>query len=80
MDGNQSDMSASVKNIKGFTESMDRAGANFEALMKHVQQGEGNVGKMVYSDEIYKDMRDLVADIKKHPWKLLKKDKKFFFF
>ncbi len=80
MEGNQTDMSEAVKNIKGFADSMDKAGNDFEELMKHVRQGEGNVGKLVYNDEIYKDMRELVADIKKHPWKLLKKDKKFFFF
>lgn len=82
MEGNQGDMEASLKNIRQFTESMDKAGNNFEDLMAHVKQGEGNVGKFVYSEEIYKDMRELVADIKKHPWKLLKKEsnKKFFFF
>jgi len=80
MEGNQDDMSTALKNIRSFSESLESAGKNFDDMMKHVKQGEGNVGKMVYSDEIYKDMRELVADIKKHPWKLLKKDKKFFFF
>lgn len=82
MQGNHEDMTAAVKDIKGFAESLNKTGEQFEALMSHVKQGEGNVGKFIYTDEIYKDMRELVADIKQHPWKLLKKDekKKFFFF
>ncbi len=80
MEGNQEDMSSAVKDIRGFADSLDETGKKFNDLMKHVQSGEGTVGKFVYSEEVYKDIKELTADIKKHPWKLLKKDKKFFFF
>ena len=80
MSGNQEDMTKAVHDIKGFAESLNESGEKFNDMMTHVKQGEGNVGKFLYTDEIYKEIKELVSDIKMHPWKLLKKDKKFFFF
>lgn len=83
MQGNQDDMTKSVKNIRSFSESLDQSAEQFHDLMGRVNKGDGTVGKLLNSEEIYNDMKDLVADLKKHPWKLLKKDsggKKFFFF
>lgn len=42
-------------------------------ILDHMNKGEGTVGGLLVKDEIYNDMRDLMADVKKHPWKLLKK-------
>ncbi|MBN1527058.1 MAG: MCE family protein [Candidatus Omnitrophica bacterium] len=38
-----------------------------------VRSGEGTVGKLFMDDKIYKDLEEFVADLKKHPWKLLNK-------
>jgi len=38
--------------------------------------GEGTVGKLLSDKELYDEIRDFVAEIKAHPWRLLKKDKK----
>ena len=47
-----------------------------------IEKGEGTAGKLVYSDELYQDIRGFVAEIKAHPWRLLKRDneKKHFLF
>ena len=63
-----------------FAISAHYQGEKFNEVVTRVQQGDGTVGKFLYSEDIYNDMKALVADIKKHPWKLLKKDKKLFFF
>lgn len=80
MQGNQEDMSAAVHDLKGFAESLNASGEKFNDLMSRVQKGDGTIGKFLSSDEVYNEIKALVSDIKKHPWKLLKKDKKFFFF
>lgn len=80
MQGNQDDIASAVKNIKGFSEALSASAEKFDAVVTRVQQGDGTVGKFLYSEDIYNDIKALVSDIKKHPWKLLKKDKKLFFF
>ncbi len=80
MSGNQQDMTSAVHNIKDFSEKLDQSAEKFNDLMTHVKQGDGTVGKFLYSDEVYKNIKDLSADIKKSPWKLLRKPNKFFFF
>lgn len=42
-------------------------------VMDKVKSGEGTVGKLLMSDEIAKDLEELVKDLKAHPWKLLQK-------
>lgn len=42
-------------------------------VMDKVKSGEGTVGKLLMSDEIAKDLEELVKDLRAHPWKLLQK-------
>lgn len=44
-------------------------------IMDKIRKGEGTIGKLITEDKIHRDLEALVADLKKHPWKLLKKDK-----
>lgn len=53
--------------------NLSRATDQMAELLKRINQGDGTVGKLISEDEIYNDLRDLTKDIKKHPWKLLKK-------
>ncbi len=74
--GQEGDMKQAIINIKSSTDSMDR-------ILTKIDKGEGTVGKLLTQDEIYNDLRAFVADVKAHPWKLLKKDsgkRKWFFF
>ena len=80
MRGNQEDMASAVKNIKGFADSLNESGEKFNEIITRVNKGDGTVGKLLYSEDVYNDVKELVADLKKHPWKLLKKDKKFLIF
>ena len=53
------------------------------AVLTRIDKGEGTVGKLMSKDELYQDMRDFMAEIKAHPWRLLKRDgekRKFLFF
>lgn len=80
MEGNQDDITTTVKDLKGFAASLNESGEKFNAIMTQVEKGDGTVGKFLHSEDVYNDIKELTADIKKHPWKLLKKDKKFFLF
>ncbi len=42
-----------------------------DALVMKMEKGEGTVGRMIKDEEIYDDLKELIRDIKKHPWKLI---------
>lgn len=60
------DLPKTMENIKVSSEAI-------RDILEKTQNGEGTVGGFLVKDEIYNDMRDLMSDVKKHPWKLLKK-------
>ncbi len=42
-------------------------------ILQKIDKGEGTIGKLVSDEALYKEIEDFVKDLKKHPWKLLKK-------
>jgi phospholipid/cholesterol/gamma-HCH transport system substrate-binding protein len=78
---NMSQLLASMNQVVGGNEeemravfvNMNRVGDQMTELLERINQAEGTVGKLLTEDEIYNDLRDLLKDIKAHPWKLLKK-------
>jgi len=44
-------------------------------ILVNVEKGQGNVGKLFFDDSLYNNMEELFGDLKKHPWKLLYRDK-----
>ena len=45
-----------------------------DALMGQIERGEGSLGALVQDDQVYEDLRELLRDLKAHPWKLVWKD------
>ncbi|TRZ95465.1 MCE family protein [bacterium] len=54
--------------VKGIGDALD-------ATLIKIKNGEGTVGKLISSDEIYNQLEALVTDLRKNPWKLLIKTK-----
>jgi phospholipid/cholesterol/gamma-HCH transport system substrate-binding protein len=52
-------------------EKLDRIAARAERVLARMEAGEGTLGALQKDDQLYKDLRDLVADLKAHPWKVL---------
>lgn len=67
LSGSEQDMVESMKNLKASTESL-------ETILAKIEKGEGTVGKLLTEEELYQEMKDLVREIKTHPWRLLKRD------
>lgn len=40
-------------------------------MVDHVRRGEGTVGQLMVDEEIYDDLKELIRDIKRHPWKII---------
>lgn len=49
--------------------------ANLNLIFERINKGEGTIGKLFSDEELYNEIRDVVQDIKRHPWKLFWKTK-----
>jgi len=54
-----------------------RAGAlldNANGMVTDLRAGKGSVGSLLSRDELYSDLRELIRDLKRNPWKLFWKE------
>lgn len=65
--GNSEVRQSMREGIKDFEKVTKRA----NAILVKIDEGQGTVGKLIGEDKIYRDLEELVADIKRNPWKLL---------
>ncbi|MFC1621450.1 MlaD family protein [Candidatus Omnitrophota bacterium] len=63
---------ASVKNTVSNLEALTSDMRDFVAKAK---EGDGTIGRFMSDDSLYKNMDEMILDIKKHPWKLLYRPK-----
>lgn len=68
-------LDASITEIKGVVGSVDSLTKNLDDGITRIKNKEGTIGKLLYDDEIYKELEALISDIKLHPWKLFIKTK-----
>jgi phospholipid/cholesterol/gamma-HCH transport system substrate-binding protein len=45
-----------------------------KVLVKKMRRGEGTVGALLSDEDIYDDLKELVRDLKQHPWKVIWRD------
>lgn len=62
------DLKEMVSNFKQISDSLN-------SVLLQIKDGQGTIGKLMYSDAIYNDLESFANDIKKNPWKLLFKTK-----
>ncbi len=55
-------------------EKLDRIALRAENVLTRIEAGEGSLGGMYKDPQLYQDLKVLVADLKRHPWKFLWKD------
>jgi len=62
----------SIKNTISNIESLSLDLRDFITVAK---EGEGTIGRLMSDDKLYKDIDEMILDIKKNPWKLLYRPK-----
>lgn len=50
---------------------LDTIAARADRIMARIEAGEGTIGGLQKDPQIYQDVRDLIADLKAHPWKVV---------
>jgi phospholipid/cholesterol/gamma-HCH transport system substrate-binding protein len=59
-----SDITTSVEHLKSASKDM-------KTMMGSLKKGEGTLGALIRDDELFKDLRYVVKELKERPWKLL---------
>jgi phospholipid/cholesterol/gamma-HCH transport system substrate-binding protein len=65
----------SILGIKEAVESAKALTKNLDDGISKIKNKEGSLGKFLYDDKIYNELDALIADVRKHPWKLFIKEK-----
>jgi phospholipid/cholesterol/gamma-HCH transport system substrate-binding protein len=55
-------------------EKLDGLAARADRILARLEAGEGTLGALMKDRQVYADLKDLLADLKAHPWKFLWKN------
>jgi phospholipid/cholesterol/gamma-HCH transport system substrate-binding protein len=55
-------------------EKLDSLAARADRLLAKIEAGEGSLGAFSKDKQVYDDLKSLLSDIRKHPWKILWKE------
>ena len=64
-----------IQEARDATRNWKALGERLNLAMSYAESGEGNLGKLLYDDDLYQRMVFFVEDLHAHPWKLLVKPK-----
>ena len=64
-----------MQEARDATRNWKTLGERLNLAMMYAESGEGNVGKLLYDDDLYQRMVWFVDDLRAHPWKLLVRNK-----
>lgn len=67
------DIRTILENIKKLSQNLNQLALDTDKLIEKANRGEGTLGKLLNDETLYNEILELVRDIKRHPWKLLKK-------
>ena len=53
---------------------LDSVGSDAQVVLRHIRRGEGSVGALVQDPQVFDDLKELLADLRRNPWKLFWRD------
>jgi phospholipid/cholesterol/gamma-HCH transport system substrate-binding protein len=60
-----------TKKIQSSIDEMESALTKLDKILTQIDQKKGTVGMLVYDEETGENLRQMLSDLKRHPWKLL---------
>lgn len=67
-------LSASIANVESITANLADASTDAAELVAYVNAGRGTIGGLLRDDEMYDDIRELIRELKRRPWRLIWKE------
>ncbi len=56
--------------------NLNQATQDLNVILEDLRNRKGTLGKILFEDELYNNINELITDLKENPWKLLRKPKK----
>jgi len=69
-------LSALVTRSESLMARADSLSARADALLVKIERGEGSVGKLMKDEEVYNDLKALLAEVRQNPWRLMVPNRK----
>ncbi|MCH2110420.1 MAG: MlaD family protein [Polyangiaceae bacterium] len=63
-----------VQNTEEATVEAKKAAQNAAAVSEQVKLGRGTIGSLLMEDVVYDDLKEMMRDLKRNPWKIMWKD------
>ncbi|MBN1947291.1 MAG: MCE family protein [Bradymonadales bacterium] len=63
-----------LTNASGLSAELATASGELAALAAYVNAGRGSIGALLRDDELYDDIRELIRELKRRPWRLVWKE------
>jgi phospholipid/cholesterol/gamma-HCH transport system substrate-binding protein len=70
----QKNIKQALARLDKITVKADKSLTAVNLMVERLRRGEGTVGQLMTDEEIYDDLKELIRDIKRHPWKLIWED------
>lgn len=67
-------LKAMIAKYQAAGEKLDGLATRADRILGKLEAGEGTMGALMKDKQVYTDLKDLLADLKAHPWKFLWKD------
>jgi phospholipid/cholesterol/gamma-HCH transport system substrate-binding protein len=67
-------LTRALEELIKLSERADKIGADAQALMADIKKGKGTAGALLVDQQIYDDLKELVRDLKRNPWKFFWKE------
>jgi phospholipid/cholesterol/gamma-HCH transport system substrate-binding protein len=67
----QQQIQSTIAKIDDIATRTDKIVARADHIVARLEHGEGTIGQLLEDDEIYDDLKALIRDIKRHPWKII---------
>lgn len=68
---NEQSIDAAMANLEPTTADARKVMQDVAYITDGLSQGRGTVGQMIFDQEIYDDLKEMLRDLKRHPWKVL---------
>ena len=60
--------------LKRIVGNVDAVAEDTKQIVKKIRRGEGTVGSLLADEDVYDDLKELIRDLKLHPWKMVWRD------
>src|SRR5581483_3823138 len=68
---NKEDLQNTISRLDRISSQVEAASGSVAALTQEIQKGQGVANELIYDKQMGQDLKDLVADLKNNPWKLM---------